>query len=73
MASGSNGVVSAIELHNTYLIVRHGQSEANVEGIVVSKPENGCGNYGLTSTGREQVTATAKEIAQWLESKGKST
>lgn len=26
--------------HNTYLMVRHGQSEANASGVIVSDPKN---------------------------------
>ena len=40
---------------NRFWIMRHGQSLANVEGIVVSDPENGVDNYGLSATGISQV------------------
>ena len=47
--------------------MRHGESTANVEGIIVSTPENGIENYGLTDKGREQVvqsieTAIAEKL-----------
>lgn len=35
--------------------MRHGQSLANVQGLIVSQPENGLNNYGLSETGRQQV------------------
>lgn len=35
--------------------MRHGQSEANVEGIVCSSPERGISQYGLTEEGRRQA------------------
>ena len=35
--------------------MRHGQSLANLRGIIVSHPENGCGGYGLSDLGRRQV------------------
>jgi probable phosphoglycerate mutase len=41
-------------LRNHWFALRHGQSLANVEGIVVSDPANGCDGYGLTDTGRAQ-------------------
>ncbi len=41
-------------LRNHWLALRHGQSQANVDGIVVSDPVNGCEGYGLTDTGRQQ-------------------
>ena len=35
--------------------MRHGESEANVAGVIVSDPEQGCHGYGLTEKGRLQV------------------
>lgn len=35
--------------------MRHGQSEANVAGIIVSDPNKGCKQYGLTKLGQQQV------------------
>ena len=40
---------------NKYLIMRHGESEANVAGLIVSDPAIGCERYGLTELGRQQV------------------
>ena len=40
---------------NTYYAFRHGQSRANVEGIIVSDPSVGTVDYGLTDEGRLQV------------------
>lgn len=40
---------------NTYLIMRHGQSEANVMGVIVSDPDIGCQRFGLTMLGRKQA------------------
>jgi broad specificity phosphatase PhoE len=42
-------------LKNTYFAFRHGQSRANVEGIIISDPKVGTIDYGLTSEGRAQV------------------
>ena len=42
-------------LRNQYFVMRHGHSEANRQGIIVSHPQNGCDNYGLTGMGRKQV------------------
>ena len=44
-------------LNNHYYVMRHGQSLANVEGLIVSQPENGLKRYGLSETGRQQVKA----------------
>ncbi|MEH6404066.1 MAG: histidine phosphatase family protein [Sneathiella sp.] len=46
---------------NSYLIMRHGQSEANVAGVVVSDPAIGCERFGLTKQGSEQVITSALE------------
>ena len=42
-------------LSNRYFVMRHGQSEANVAGIIVSSPTVGCDAYGLTETGKQQA------------------
>jgi probable phosphoglycerate mutase len=42
-------------LKNKYFALRHGESMANIEGIVVSTPENGIPKYGLSEEGRAQV------------------
>lgn len=47
-------------LANTYYVMRHGQSRANVAGIIVSRPETDeAGDYGLSEVGRWQVLAAA--------------
>ncbi|WDP89833.1 MAG: histidine phosphatase family protein [Desulfobacter sp.] len=40
---------------NRYYVMRHGQSLANVEKIIVSSPENGIPGYGLSQTGKAQA------------------
>lgn len=43
-------------MHNTYFVMRHGQSTANVAGIVLSCLEDGKKiDYTLTPTGEEQA------------------
>lgn len=42
-------------MKNKYFILRHGESEANVQGIIISNPLNGVPNFGLTNKGKEQV------------------
>ncbi|GAC1363994.1 MAG: hypothetical protein NVSMB44_22400 [Ktedonobacteraceae bacterium] len=48
------------EIHNHYFILRHGQSEANVLEMIISDPTEGITGYGLTDTGRAQVTASVR-------------
>jgi len=43
---------------NSYLIMRHGESDANVKGVIVSDPAIGCEHFGLTQQGSEQVIAS---------------
>lgn len=44
-------------MHNTYFVLRHGQSHANVSGIVLSHLEDGKKiDYTLTPTGEKQVS-----------------
>jgi len=47
------------ELHNTYWAGRHGPSQANKAGIIVSDPKYGIRGYGLTKDGRKDVLASA--------------
>ena len=48
-------------LSNKYYFLRHGQSTANRQNIIVSKPENAINDYGLTGLGVNQVIATAQD------------
>jgi broad specificity phosphatase PhoE len=51
-------------LANQYYAMRHGQSRANADGIIVSRVETDArGDYGLTEQGREQVRAAARACA----------
>ncbi len=50
-----NQLLDIVELNNKYFILRHGESTANVDGIIVGTPENGIDNYGLSDKGRAQV------------------
>jgi probable phosphoglycerate mutase len=47
-------------LANRYSVMRHGQSQANLRGVIVSRIETDAGgDYGLTALGRDQVRAAA--------------
>lgn len=48
-------------LNNRYFAMRHGHSLANQQGIIVSHPDNGRSNYGLSELGREQVAASLQQ------------
>ncbi|KAJ1633834.1 histidine phosphatase superfamily [Pavlovales sp. CCMP2436] len=49
-------------LRNRYFALRHGQSEANVEGIISSSPEVGTVTHGLTAEGRLQARRAATAL-----------
>lgn len=44
-----------MKLKNRYIIIRHGESEANKRGIVASLPEVSINSYGLTGKGKKQI------------------
>jgi len=46
---------------NHYFILRHGHSTANQEDLIVSSPENGIGNWGLSDQGKEEVTRSVNQ------------
>ncbi len=44
--------------------MRHGESEANVAGLIVSNPEQGCHAFGLTENGKKQVFSYIKDFSE---------
>jgi len=48
-------------LNNRYFLMRHGESHANRQGIIISDPKIGTIEFGLTGLGIEQVIKTASE------------
>jgi probable phosphoglycerate mutase len=53
--TGLNYLFEVNCLRNRYFAMRHGHSIANQQGIIVSHPDNGCDQYGLSELGRMQV------------------
>jgi len=49
-------------LKNRYFALRHGESEANAAGIIVSDPNNGVPLYGITAKGRDQAVESAEKF-----------
>jgi len=61
-----NYLADISSIKNRFFVMRHGESEANQQGIIVSAPEHGIAGYGLTAHGQQQVRASiASEI--WLD------
>jgi len=47
------------KLKNTYLLMRHAESVANRDGIIVSDPQIGVSEFGLTDMGVQSVATQA--------------
>ncbi len=59
-----NHLSGADRLANRFSVMRHGQSKANVAGLIVSRIENDQrGDYGLSELGRQQALAAARDCA----------
>jgi broad specificity phosphatase PhoE len=48
-----------IQTKNRYYLMRHGESVANRQGLIVSAPENALNGFGLTNQGSQQVMKAA--------------
>ena len=69
MVDKTNDPVNSLlpkRLRNRYFAMRHGRSEANAAGIVVSDPERGIAEYGLSNHGRKQVLDAIQRQGQSL-------
>lgn len=47
---------------NRYLLMRHGHSQANQQGVIVSSPARGIESFGLSPYGEQQL---AQLVADW--------
>ena len=56
-------------LHH-FFALRHGQSEANVQGVISSEPSVAVVQHGLSATGREQAEEAASELVDRAVLKG---
>ncbi|OGK21743.1 hypothetical protein A3C23_00220 [Candidatus Roizmanbacteria bacterium RIFCSPHIGHO2_02_FULL_37_13b] len=52
--------LAGVNTKNRYIILRHGESEANKQGVIVSSLDNGLNDYGCTSEGIEDVSRAAR-------------
>ena len=57
-----NTFIKAGHWRNRYLLMRHGHSQANQAGIIISSPEQGLNGYGLSPNGEEQLTEV---VSNW--------
>ena len=58
-----NQLASLKSLSNRYFVMRHGQSRANLEGIIASHAVNALDDYGLTEPGRSEIGASLNAVA----------
>lgn len=56
-----NNLKELNNLKNRYFVLRHGESKTNVLGIILSEPQSGTTEFGLSDKGREQVRESVKE------------
>ena len=56
-----NNLLEIDHLSNRYFAMRHGHSIANQQGIIVSHPDNGIDQFGLSELGRTQVKASLQD------------
>jgi len=56
-----NRLLDIERLNNRYFVMRHGHSMANQQRIIVSHPDNGRDNYGLSELGRKQVRTSLQQ------------
>ncbi len=53
-----NHLQNFFRLNNRYFALRHGHSQANAQGIIISDPEAGISGYGLTERGEQEVRSS---------------
>ncbi|MDL4861632.1 histidine phosphatase family protein [Halomonas elongata] len=51
-------LVASLTLRNAYLLMRHGHSEANRQGRIISSPARGIDSFGLSARGKQEVAET---------------
>jgi probable phosphoglycerate mutase len=56
-----NHLLAFTHLKNRYFAMRHGHSMANQQGIIVSHPDNGIEDYGLSDLGCRQVKVNLQQ------------
>ncbi|CAJ1935309.1 unnamed protein product [Cylindrotheca closterium] len=69
-SSSFNQLETCSGLQNSYYALRHGQSKANVAGVIASDPKIATVEYGLSDLGKEQATNAGQDIVKEYSSKG---
>jgi probable phosphoglycerate mutase len=66
MSQNDSERVLCSQLRNRYFLLRHGQSEANRWGLIASSPGVAVSQFGLTQTGREQISRSIDQHRERL-------
>lgn len=61
MTQSSWEPIDCSKLRNRFWILRHGQSEANIKGLIASSPNLAISKFGLTTIGHEQVVRSIEQ------------
>ena len=65
----SLGALLSEPTRHSYHALRHGQSLANVEGIISSNPDVATREHGLSELGLQQAAAAAADVAEAVDAK----
>jgi broad specificity phosphatase PhoE len=68
-SSSSNALLELPKLSMQYFVLRHGQSLANVEGIISSDPSISTVQHGLSEAGQAQARRAGQDVCQQLAGK----
>jgi probable phosphoglycerate mutase len=68
----ANQLWSLTTLRNDYVALRHGQSTANVAGIIASDPGTARSRYGLSPAGRRQAAQAGADVVEAFRRRGGS-
>jgi probable phosphoglycerate mutase len=64
-----NRLWNVSSLHNSYYALRHGQSEANVAGVIASDPTVATVRYGLSPLGKQQAQRAGEAIVKEIQTR----
>jgi probable phosphoglycerate mutase len=56
-----NNIKKINHLSNRYFALRHGESKANILGIILSDPKSGTVDFGLSDKGKEEIRESVKK------------
>lgn len=66
-SSNSNHLMNISSLQNDYCLLRHGQSLANVAGIISSHPQVATVQHGLSDVGIQQAKRAGEHLVQYYQ------